>query len=286
MAGQADDAGVEGEVLAAELGPDPALAGQIHDLLFELRVAEGPAELVALGRQVVEIPRAGELHGLHRRLGRGPADDDRQVIRRACGRAQRTQLLVEERLQARGIEQGLGLLEQQRLVRRPAPLGDEQELVLSPAVAKMSIWAGRLVPELFSSYMSQRNGLGVAEVLLLIGLEDPSGEPLLVLDAPVQTCWPFLRDDRGRAGVLAHRQPKAGGDRGVAEQCQGHAPIVGRGLGVVEDGGDLREVRRAIEERDVAKSLSCQSRERLGRDLEDLLSLECRRRDELAVRRR
>ncbi len=58
VARQADDSGVEGEVLAAELGADPALAGQLHDLRFELRVSERLAQRVALGRQMVEVAPA------------------------------------------------------------------------------------------------------------------------------------------------------------------------------------------------------------------------------------
>ena len=77
VAGQADHPHVEREVLAAELGADAALAGDLHHLRFQLRVAERLAQPVPLGRQPIEIPRAGELDRLHRGLGGGPADHDR-----------------------------------------------------------------------------------------------------------------------------------------------------------------------------------------------------------------
>ena len=155
----------------------------------------------------------------------------------------------------------------------PPPLATNRNSYVLPPVAEISIWAGRLVPELTSSYMDSGHRLGVPQVLPLIGLEDPAGEPLLIVHAGPDALA-LLGDDRGRAGVLAHRQPEAGGDGGVPEQGQGDAAVVGRGLGVVEDRGDLREVRRAVEERDVAERLACQYGERLGGDLEDLLSFE------------
>ena len=54
MAGQADDADVMAEILATELGADAERAGDLENLLLHLQVAEGMAELAALGRQAVE----------------------------------------------------------------------------------------------------------------------------------------------------------------------------------------------------------------------------------------
>ena len=84
----------------------------------------------------------------------------------------------------------------------------------------------------------------------------------------------LLADDRGGAGVLAHREDEAGGDLGVAQQREGDAAVVLRGLGVVEDGGELGEVRRPVEERHVAERLARDQGEGLGSDLQDLLALE------------
>ena len=82
-----------------------------------------------LRRQVVEILGRGELHRLHRQLGRGAADHDRQVIRRARRGAERQHLLLEERHHAVVRQDRRRRLEQERLVGRAAALGDEQELV-------------------------------------------------------------------------------------------------------------------------------------------------------------
>ena len=89
VARQADHADVVAEVLAAELGADPDFAGQLENLFLELDIAEGPRVLVARGRQVVEVAAARELDRLEGGLGGGPADHDRQVVRRAGRGAER-----------------------------------------------------------------------------------------------------------------------------------------------------------------------------------------------------
>jgi len=70
VARQADDADVVAEILAAELGADPAGAGEGQDLGLEIGVAEGLAVTIAAARQAVEIVAARELHGLQIHLGR------------------------------------------------------------------------------------------------------------------------------------------------------------------------------------------------------------------------
>ena len=79
---------VVAEVPAAELGADSEPAGQAEHLLLELAVAIGLAVAVALERQGVEIAAAGELDRLQIHLGRGAADHDREVVGRACSRAE------------------------------------------------------------------------------------------------------------------------------------------------------------------------------------------------------
>ena len=57
MAREADDTHVVAEVLAAELRADAELRGELEDLRLELVIAEATAELVAGGRQRVEVVR-------------------------------------------------------------------------------------------------------------------------------------------------------------------------------------------------------------------------------------
>ena len=133
----------------------PVCCEMREDLGLELGIAKASPEVVAGSRQRVEIARRRQLGGLERVLGRRPADDDTEVIRRAGRGAERADLLVDPLGKARGVEQRLRLLEEQALVGRAAALGDEQELVLV-AVDRRSILisAGRLVPVFTSSHMS------------------------------------------------------------------------------------------------------------------------------------
>ena len=57
-----------------------------------------------------------------------------------------------------------------------------------------------------------------------------------------------------------------GGDVGVLEQLQGDEAVVGRGLGVVEDGGQLGEVAGPEQVGDVAHGLAREQRQGLGLD--------------------
>ena len=55
MAGEADDADVVAEVLAAELRADADLLGELEDLLLQLQVAEAVAGGGALGGELVQV---------------------------------------------------------------------------------------------------------------------------------------------------------------------------------------------------------------------------------------
>ncbi|MNL65242.1 hypothetical protein D3C87_1895480 [compost metagenome] len=89
MTGQADDAHVMAEILAAELGADAERLGQLVDFLLHLEIAEGVAAFRALCRQVVEIAGRGELDRLQVHLGRCAADHHREVVGGTGCRAER-----------------------------------------------------------------------------------------------------------------------------------------------------------------------------------------------------
>ena len=212
VARQSDHAHVVAEVLAAELRADPEAARHLEDLGLHVEVAEGMSRSGSRRRQAVEVAGARVLRGLERELGRGPADDDGQVVRRAGGGADRAQLLVEELPHRRGVEHGLGLLEQQRLVRRSAALGHEQELVgrLVPRRRvgveldlRGQVGAGvLLVPH------GQRRHLRVAQVERRVGVVDALADRALVVARGQHLLAALAHDDR-RAGVLAHREDAA-----------------------------------------------------------------------------
>ena len=64
VTGQTDNADVVGEVLAAELGAEADVAGCLEELLLQLDIAEGAAEVVTGSGQVVVVLGGGELDGL------------------------------------------------------------------------------------------------------------------------------------------------------------------------------------------------------------------------------
>ena len=202
-------------------------------------------EVVARCGQRVEIARRRELRRLERVLGRRSSDDDTEVIRRTRRGAECADLLVDPLGEARRVEQRLGLLEQQALVGRAAALGDEQESVLV-AVDRADLDLGRqvgagvdLVPHV------ERRHLRIAQIAVAIRLEHALCERGLVTTAGEHVLAALALDDRG-AGVLAAGQHEAGGDRRVLQEVEGDEPIVGRGLGIVENLAQLCEVARAV----------------------------------------
>ena len=138
-------------------------------------------------------------------FGRGAADDENQMVRRAAGGAQGLHLFGEKLFQTCRIEQRFGLLIKHRLVRRTAALGDEQKIVLHAVGGhqidlRRQIGAGvDLVPHV------ERRGLRVAEIFLGVSFIDPLGDMLLVLHAGPHLLALF-GEHGGRAGVLAKRQ--------------------------------------------------------------------------------
>ncbi len=209
-----------------------------------------------LAGQVVQITRRRQLRHLQVVLGGRAADHDGQVVGRAGRRAEATELLVEEPGQPRRIQQRLGLLVQERLVGAAAALGHEQELVVrSGAGGVVQLDLGRqvgtgvaLLPEV------QRCQLRVAQVELLVGVEDAGGDGGLVVAAGEHRLGALADHDRG-PGVLAHRQHAACRDAGVAQQVGGHETVVRAGLRVVDDRPQLGQVRRAQQVLDVPDRL-------------------------------
>src|SRR5690606_2459163 len=122
VARQADDANVVAEVLASELGADAGRLREREHLPFELEGAKAVTALAAGRRKRVEVTRRCELRRLQRVLRRGPADDDREVVRRARRRAEAAELALDEREHSLRVEERLRLLEEVALVRRSPAL--------------------------------------------------------------------------------------------------------------------------------------------------------------------
>ena len=79
--------------------------------------------------------------------------------------------------------------------------------------------------------------------------------------------------DDGRTRILTERQDAACSHLGVAQELQGHVLIVLRCLGVGQDLGHLQVMLTAEHELHIVESLLCQQRQRLFRDLDNLLAL-------------
>ena len=281
MPGKSYDAHVVAEVLAAELRSDPERLGQLEDLLLELEVTEAVRIERPGGRQVVEVVRAGVLRGLQRELRARPADHHSQVVRRTRGRAERADLLVEELEHPLGVQDGLRLLEQERLVGGTAALGHEQELVLRRTVGRRrveldlrrQVGAGvLLLPR------GDRRELGVAQVELGVGVVHAPADRHAVVDAGQHALGLLAHHDRG-AGVLAHREYAAGGDVHVLEQVERHEAVVARRLRVVDDPPQLREVRRPQVVGDVVHRLGGEQLDGLWRHPEEGLAVGLEGRD-------
>ena len=150
--------------------PMPVCWDELQDLALELDVAEAVAGDGALRGQRVEVVRRRQLGRLDRELGRRPADDDGEVVRRARRGAERLHLLEDPRQQRRLVEQRLGLLVEVRLVGAAAALGDEQELV-GVAVDGGDLDLGRQVRAgVLLLVHRDRRHLAVAQVRRLVGL--------------------------------------------------------------------------------------------------------------------
>jgi len=99
-------------------------------------------------------------------------------------------------------------------------------------------------------------------------LEDAARDGLLVVAAGQHRLAALADDDRG-ARVLAHRKHAARRDARVAQQVGGHEPVVRRGLRVVDDGAQLREVRRAQHVLDVVHGFAHERGDRGGVDVQE-----------------
>ena len=127
--GQADHADVVAEVLAAELRADAELLRQREHLGLQVQVAEGVTARLPVVGQAVEVLGRGVLRDLQGVLGAGPTHDDTRWYGGQAAVPRPRSFSSRNPRHRRRVEQRLGLLEQERLVRAAAALGHDQELV-------------------------------------------------------------------------------------------------------------------------------------------------------------
>ena len=236
----------------------------------------------AAGRQVVEGTATRELHRLEVHLRGGSTDHDREVVGRARGGAERAYLLVEELDERLRVQDGLGLLVQEGLVRRAAALRDEQEAVLV-AGGRVEIDLRRQVgPGVHLLEEVDRRHLRVAQVRLGVGLVDSARDRLLVV-ARSPDALALLADRDGGSGILARGEDHPGGDARVAQHVECDEAIVGRRLGIVQDPAQLAEVPRPEEVAHVAHRFGSEPRQGRRIDQEDRLAAEGVGRDPITL---
>ncbi len=272
---QADEAGLVGQPLAAELGPETGLSRQAHDPRLPPEVAEGGPAPPAPLRQAVEEPGRGQLGRLEGHVRGQAADDDGDPVGRAGGDAEGPDLLGQEGLEALFVEQGLRFLEQGDLVGRAAALGQEEEAVLPPRGEPDVDLGGQVRPGVALLEDRDRGHDRIAQVALPVDLRGGGGQDLSVPSAGRDEVA-ALGEDLDRARVLAERQDALGRDDGVAQDGPGDETVVGRGLGVVEDAPYRRQEVRPEMEGEIGEGLAGQGGQRGVADAQGRPPAACR----------
>ena len=273
MPRQADDAHIVAEIFAAELRADAERLGELVDLGFERKIAEGMRLLRALYGERVEVAGGGELHRLHRLLGREAADDDGEMVGRAGGGAEREDLLLEKGEEPVMRQDRGRRLEEEAFVGAPAALGDEQELIGVLALGVDLDLRRQVRARVLLLEHGEGRELRITQIALEIGVPHALGDRALVLALGEDEPALLSHDDRG-AGILAHRQHAARRDIGVLEKIISDEFVVRGRLGVIEDARELGEMTRAQKMVDVDESLLGKQPYGLALDREDLLAVE------------
>ena len=272
MTRQANHAHVMAEVLAAKLRANAEFLAHFQNLLFHLQVAEGPAVVIALGGQGIEVPRTGEFgcfEGVFRR--RAPYYQ-REVIGRAGRCAEFAQALVDKIAQPIRREQGAGFLKEQTLVGGPAAFCHDHELVLIPLIRIDLDLRGQIGLGIRLLKHIERRHLAVAQIRFPKRLGNAVRERGLVATICPHAMALFAHHN-DRARVLTHGQDPPGRDVGVFEHFNGDEPVVVRGFGVVENFAQLLQMRGPQQMRAVSNRTVRQHGQSLGFDFENLPTL-------------
>ena len=245
---------------------------------FELEVAEGAARFVARRRQIVVVVAGSELDREHRAFGRGAADHEGDVVRRAGGRAEALHLVDEVGDELLRIEDSLGFLIEVGLVGRAAALDDAEELVFH-AFRRFDVdLSGEVALGVDFFVHRERSVLRITQGFLGVRVVNALGDGFFVAEARPDVLALFTVDD-GRARVLAEGEHALGGRFGVAQEREGDVLVVVARFGVVKDLRDLFVVRTAEHEVHVGEGAVDELGEAFGFNLEDGMSFEFGNRD-------
>ena len=169
-------------------------------------------------------------------------------------------------------------MEKKRLVRGAAAFADKEEFVFAALGGIEVDLRGQVGLGVDLVIHVQRRCLRVAKIFLGVGLIDALREFFGIIAAGPDLLA-FFAHDGGGAGVLAERQNAMGGDLGIAQHHQRDHAVIFRGCRVIENRGNLREVRGPKREIDRAECLICQQGQGLGLDAQNGLSVKFGDRD-------
>ena len=273
VARSANHANVVHQVLAAELSANARLLANVENLFFHFEVAENTAAFGTAGRNIVEVAAASELHHVRVHFGRGSANHDREVVRRASGSTERLHLFGEELFQGLRVEERLGHGPVVSLVGRATALRHKEELHLG-AFFGVDVDLGRQVATgvLFFVHR-ERSNLAVAQVLRRVGVVDTFGNGFSVIKARPDLLA-LVGYANSRTRVLAERENALGGNAGVLEHGEGDKLVVVRSFRILEDLCDLRRVSRTEAEFNFFESSLSDFCQSFLRNLENLLTFE------------
>ena len=273
MTRSANHAHIVHQVLASELGANARLLADVQNLFFHFEVAENTAAFGTRGRNIVEVAAAGKLHHVRVHFGRGSANHNREVVRRAGRSAERLHLFGEELFQGLRVEERLGHGPVVSLVGRATALRHKQELHLG-AFFGVDVDLGRQVATgvLFFVH-GQGCNLAVAQVLGGVGVVDTFRNRFGIVKAGPHLLA-LVGNADGRTGVLTERENALCGNAGVPEHGERDKLVVVRSFRVLQNLCDLRRVGRAQAEFHFFKGGLGESGERLGGDLQNLLAFE------------
>jgi len=200
------------------------------------------------------------------------------VVRRTCGSAERTHLLVHEAEEALRVQKRLRLLIEVALVRRATALRHEEEFVRVAVGRENLDLGGQVRLRINLPIHVERRHLRVAEVRRLVRVVHSARDRGLVASAGEDALTLFPHHD-GRTGVLAAWQDVPRRDACVLEELERDDAIVGGRFGVAQDRRELLQMPWAQEVGDVAHRFAREERERLRLNLQERRSSSLERRD-------
>ena len=206
-------------------------------------------------------------------FGRGTANHDSEVVRRASGCTESLHLFGEELFQGLRVEERLGHRPVISLVGRTTALGDEQELHFGTFFGVDVDLSREVATGVLFFVHRQGSNLAVAKVLGGVSVVDTFRNRFGVIKARPDLLA-LVGNANSRTRVLAERENALGGNAGVLEHGEGDKLVVIRSFRVLENLGDLGRVGRAQAEFNFFESSLSNLRQSFLGNLENLLAFE------------